>query len=52
MIRAPHGIQLLTRVAANHPAISKAWGGTGYKKKAIVSMSTSSHEASRPKASS
>lgn len=29
------GIQLLTRVAADHPTISKAWVDTGYKKKAI-----------------
>ena len=28
-------IQLLTRVAADHPTISKAWVDTGYKKKAI-----------------
>ncbi|WP_055591813.1 IS5 family transposase [Streptomyces hirsutus] len=29
------GMQLLTRVATNHPTISKAWVDTGYKKKAI-----------------
>ncbi|CAM5334471.1 IS4/IS5 family transposase OS=Streptomyces alboniger OX=132473 GN=CP975_34730 PE=4 SV=1 [Streptomyces alboniger] len=28
-------IQLLTRAAADHPTISKAWVDTGYKKKAI-----------------
>ncbi|MBT2545785.1 IS5 family transposase [Streptomyces sp. ISL-44] len=29
------GMQLLTRVAADHPTISKAWVDTGYKKKAV-----------------
>lgn len=51
------GIQLLTRVAADHPTISKAWVDTGYKKKAIEHGAalgidvTSSRETSRSKAS-